>query len=279
MVWPRALLWAKGQVPLLSDQQIQLQSWNNPHLHLHGDMHSPSIEACLTTLQMATSRVSKTIHFLQNNQTKPPFRTVLSGVLSGCSPSPYTSLLERVHSVRFFLARSFKLNLGKLVDGWMLCSRIGNNEATTKVCRPFIVTFICQTAIFEWCVVRCRSKSRHQKVTCLKEIGLHAQNLLNALGSIFIILGGLLSSRIFTLVMHKIFTWAPEIVRQMAMDTIWNWQSSRTNCVVSHPRRSGCRAKSVQLRPAYLNESLPTGLYLAFMHVPKAVGTWIYFWS
>ena len=41
-----------------------------------------------------------------------------------------------------------------------------------------------QTRILEWCVVSCGSKSRHQNNMCLKEIGLHAQNLLAILGSV-----------------------------------------------------------------------------------------------
>ena len=35
---------------------------------------------------------------------------------------------------------------------------------------------------FEWRVVKCGCKSRHQKDLCLEEIGLHAQNLLTILG-------------------------------------------------------------------------------------------------
>ena len=35
------------------------------------------------------------------------------------------------------------------------------------------------TPIFEWYVVRCRSKNKHQKYTCLKEMELaHAHNLI-----------------------------------------------------------------------------------------------------
>ena len=42
-----------------------------------------------------------------------------------------------------------------------------------------MVTFLNWTAIFESCMVRCGSKKRHQKDTCLKEIGLCAQNFGN----------------------------------------------------------------------------------------------------
>ena len=37
--------------------------------------------------------------------------------------------------------------------------------------------------IYEWYVVRCGSKNGHQNDMCLKEIGLHAQNMLTILGS------------------------------------------------------------------------------------------------
>ena len=69
-----------------------------------------------------------------------------------------------------------------------------------------MVTCFSQTAIFKWYLVKCGSKNGHQKVLCLKEIGLHAQNLSDTLGSIFIIIWGLMSSKIFTLVTHKILT-------------------------------------------------------------------------
>ena len=41
-----------------------------------------------------------------------------------------------------------------------------------------------QAPMFEWCVVRCGSKNGHYEDMCLKEIELHAQNLLIILGSI-----------------------------------------------------------------------------------------------
>jgi len=53
-----------------------------------------------------------------------------------------------------------------------------------KVSEPFMVTFPKQTAIFEWCVVQCGRKNGHQKgIRCLKEIELHAQNMITILGS------------------------------------------------------------------------------------------------
>ena len=75
-------------------------------------------------------------------------------------------------------------------------------------------------------MVRCRSKYGHQiGIICLKEIGLRARNLLTILGSIVNnnsqdLHGHLMSSRMFTLIMNKVFVWAPEIMRKMAMATI-----------------------------------------------------------
>ena len=43
---------------------------------------------------------------------------------------------------------------------------------------PYLVTHLNHTPIFEWCVVRCESKIGYQKDICLKEIQLHAHNLL-----------------------------------------------------------------------------------------------------
>ena len=83
---------------------------------------------------------------------------------------------------------------------------------TPEVSRDDSVTHLKQTPIFEWCVVGCGSQHRHQEdIMYLKEIGLHAQNLLIFLSSIVNIIGGtdlhghFMSSRIFALKMIKIF--------------------------------------------------------------------------
>ena len=55
---------------------------------------------------------------------------------------------------------------------------------------PNLVTYLYQTPIFEWYVVRCGSKNRYQNDLCLKEIGLHAQNMVTILGSTVNIIGG-----------------------------------------------------------------------------------------
>ena len=65
--------------------------------------------------------------------------------------------------------------------------------------------FFYRTAIFEWCVVIRVSTNGHQNDTSLKEIGLHAQNMITILGSTGnnVIRGDLddhfMSSRIFTI--------------------------------------------------------------------------------
>jgi hypothetical protein len=42
----------------------------------------------------------------------------------------------------------------------------------SKVCGCYYVIYLKWTPIFEWCVVRCKSKNGHHKATCLKEIEL-----------------------------------------------------------------------------------------------------------
>ena len=76
--------------------------------------------------------------------------------------------------------------------------------------RAYLITHFTWTPIFEWCVVRCDSKSIYQKDICLQEIGLHAQNMIIVLGSIFDRLckglhDHLTSERIFNLIMNRIF--------------------------------------------------------------------------
>ena len=74
-------------------------------------------------------------------------------------------------------------------------------------------TYLKPTPICEWDVVRCGSKNGYQKdIMWLEEIGLCAQNLITILGSMVNISLGegelydhLMSRRIFTLIMNKIF--------------------------------------------------------------------------
>ena len=45
-------------------------------------------------------------------------------------------------------------------------------------------TTIMRTPMFEWCVVRCESKSWHHKDMGLRESGLRGQHILTVLGLI-----------------------------------------------------------------------------------------------
>ena len=72
-----------------------------------------------------------------------------------------------------------------------------------------MITVFNRTTIFEWCVVRCASKYRHQKNIRFEEMEQSIQNLLTILGPIVSISGGdldehLMSSRIFTSIPNKI---------------------------------------------------------------------------
>ena len=59
-------------------------------------------------------------------------------------------------------------------------------------------TTIIWTPLFEWSVVGCGSKKRHQQDECLEEIKLHAQNTLEICFSIFVIYpSNFLDSRLF----------------------------------------------------------------------------------
>jgi hypothetical protein len=78
----------------------------------------------------------------------------------------------------------------------------------TKVDVPKFNIAIIWTPIFEWYVIRCGAKNEHQNTMYLKEIGLDAQNMLT-LGFIHDKMQGaytaVMSTRIFTLTMNKIF--------------------------------------------------------------------------
>ena len=87
---------------------------------------------------------------------------------------------------------------------------------TTKVDVPDTVTYLNKTPIFEW-YVGVAPRTNFEK-TCLKESELHAQNMIIILGSIVNIMGDLydhlMSMRIFTLMMNKIFIGAPKVMRK-----------------------------------------------------------------
>ena len=75
---------------------------------------------------------------------------------------------------------------------------------------PNLVTYLNMTSMLQWYVIRCGSKIEHQKYTCLKEIGLHAQNVITITHLTFNIIemdmyDHIMSTNIFALVMYKIF--------------------------------------------------------------------------
>ena len=109
------------------------------------------------------------------------------------------------------------------------------------------MTLLLSKSIFGWYVVRFGSKEWHQHDMCLKRIiGLRAQNYANhsRLDSQHDrrdLYGDLMSTRIFSLVMNKIFVLAPKITRQSDTGTTWICESSCTKCVFPYPTRSGPR--------------------------------------
>ena len=94
---------------------------------------------------------------------------------------------------------------------------------------PNFNTTTIWTSTFEWYMVRCGSKNKHQKGMSFKGIILCVQTILINLGSLVnIIWGGGLGSRcplneqgIFIMIIYKIFTCAPKIMMQITMGTIW----------------------------------------------------------
>ena len=106
-----------------------------------------------------------------------------------------------------------------------LCQKAECKVHYSKVDMPNSVTYRNQTPTCEWYVVWCGSKNGYQKDMRSKEIGQCAQNMITILGSLVkSIRGGaymtiLWAQQIFTLLMNKIFIWAPTFMRKMA--TAW----------------------------------------------------------
>ena len=48
--------------------------------------------------------------------------------------------------------------------------KILKSNILNKVCGCYLVTFLNQTAIFDWCVVRWGSRNNHHKDTCFKRV-------------------------------------------------------------------------------------------------------------
>ena len=102
-----------------------------------------------------------------------------------------------------------------------------------QVDNPYLDTFLIKKLAFEWHVDWCGSKNGYQIDMCPKEIDLHAQKMIIVLGSIVNIIEGihdyLKSTRIFILIMNKIFIQAPKIMRKVATTSIWICYPSCTN--------------------------------------------------
>jgi hypothetical protein len=56
------------------------------------------------------------------------------------------------------------------------------------LCNPY--TRVIWTTRFEWYVVRCGSKNKHQKDVCLEEIELRAQDMISILGPVVNVIRG-----------------------------------------------------------------------------------------
>ena len=70
--------------------------------------------------------------------------------------------------------------------GVQICSVRHNS----KLDMPKLNTTLIYTPIFDWCVVRCGSKTWHHNDICLKRIALRAPKVLTILDSIINMLGG-----------------------------------------------------------------------------------------
>ena len=88
----------------------------------------------------------------------------------------------------------------------------------------FLIRHLQLSGVWVWIQER-----RPKSIIYFKEIGLHAQNMLTILGSIIHIwkmariwnlYENLMSSRISTLRMNKIFIWAPKIMLKMVTGTL-----------------------------------------------------------
>ena len=90
---------------------------------------------------------------------------------------------------------------------------------------PNLVTYLNRTSIFEWYVIRYGSKNGHQKDVSKREWTMCSRNdnhsSLNRQHSWRDLYGHLISTRIFTLRVTKIFMWASKIMREVAIASIW----------------------------------------------------------
>ena len=116
-------------------------------------------------------------------------------------------------------------------------------------------------------MVQCGYKDENHKYMCLKEIGVHAHNILTILGSMFNMFegggGGLydhaMTSRILKLIINN-FIQAPQVKTRFGSDEE-NDDNPRfefvnhlaLNCVFHILQEVGCIAKVVHSRHAYLS--------------------------
>ena len=107
----------------------------------------------------------------------------------------------------------------------MFLKFLWNNLLWDVVDAPKLIIYLLCTPVFEWYVVWCGYKNKYEKDICLKEIGLHAQNMITILslsqhdwGDLY---DHLLSTKIFTLIIYKIIIGAPKIMRKVSTASIW----------------------------------------------------------
>ena len=98
---------------------------------------------------------------------------------------------------------------------------------------PNSVTYLNQTPLFEWYMVRCDFKNNNITYMCLKEIGLYAIpnstiNVIGGRGGGLYIYNHSKSTRFFALRMNDIFTRAPKIMTKAARASMWICKAFRT---------------------------------------------------
>ena len=74
-------------------------------------------------------------------------------------------------------------------SNWTSHTHTWHEVWSVKIDMPNSTTYPKRTHVFEWYVVWCGSKSGYQKDKCFEEIRLHAQNVVDILGSIVNIIG------------------------------------------------------------------------------------------
>ena len=109
----------------------------------------------------------------------------------------------------------------------ILLYKFENHSMGANVDVPKSNTAIIWTPVFEWHVVRCefgggtpfKHVFKRGLTTCSKNVLCTMLDSQHDCGDLY---DHLMSTRIFTLIMNKLFIWAPKMMRQMAMGTIWN---------------------------------------------------------